>query len=241
MLTLLLAAGLLLAAPPTGTPGPEADALARRMEAAVDVTAWQATGAVQWTFAGKRHHLWDRQRSFVEVRVDAQRVLLDLTADRGLAWEGEAALTGEAAAKALDDAHAAWTNDAFWLNPLAKLFDAGVARSQVVEGDKVGLLVQYTAGGRTPGDAYLWWPGPDGTPTRWQLWTSNIPIGGLEATWEGWITLATGARISTRHVFPMRELALTDVQGAASLAALRPGPDPFAALVDCAGCTARPR
>ena len=231
MLTPLLAAGLLLAAPPTGTPGPEADALARRMEAAVDVAAWQATGAVQWTFAGKRHHLWDRQRSFVEVRVDAQRVLLDLTADRGLAWEGEAALTGEAAAKALDDAHAAWTNDAFWLNPLAKLFDAGVTRSQVVEGDKVGLLVQYTAGGRTPGDAYLWHLGPDRLPSSWQLWVSVIPIGGASVTWEGWQALPGGAQVSTRHDFELlgMELLITEL-AAGPLPELEPGGDPFAAL-----------
>lgn len=235
-----LGALCLMGAVPVGQPGPEADTLARRLAQAVNTEAWDRTGAVHWTFADKRHHLWDRSRGFAEVRVDDGRVLLDLGGRRGLAWKGDQALTGADAIKAVDEAHGAWTNDAFWLNPVVKAFDVGVERSVVVEDGKTGLLVRYTSGGRTPGDAYLWWPGADGTPERWQMWTSNIPIGGLSATWEGWITLKTGARISTQHTFPARNLALTDVEGAATLAELRPGDDVFAPLITCTGCVALP-
>ena len=95
------------------------------------------------------------------------------------------------------------------------------------------LLVSYASGGLTPGDAYLWRVGPDGTPTAWKLWVSILPIGGVETSWEGWVTLDTGARISTRHAGPLGlTLELTDVEGAATLDALVDGPDPFAPLFE---------
>jgi hypothetical protein len=222
------------AALPEVKPGPDADVLARKMMAAVQDDAWRATGAVQWTFAGKRAHLWDRRRQFAQISWDETRVLLDVNGRRGLAWKAGEPLTGDAAVTAVDAGHAGWVNDAFWLNPVSKAFDPGTTRARVQGEGREGVLVRYTSGGRTPGDAYLWWLGADGTPTAWQMWTSNIPIGGLEASWAGWQALSTGARISTEHSLAVKTLKLTDVKGAATLGALLAGPDPFAALVDCA-------
>ena len=42
--------------------GPEADALARAIEQAVDRPAWERTGAVSWLARTGARHLWDRQR-----------------------------------------------------------------------------------------------------------------------------------------------------------------------------------
>ena len=127
----------------------------------------------------------------------------------------------------------AWVNDAFWLNPLAKLRDEGVSLAVVDDDGEESLLVSYASGGLTPGDAYLWRVGPDGTPTAWKLWVSILPIGGVETSWEGWVTLDTGARISTRHAGPLGlTLELTDVEGATTLDALVDGPDPFAPLFE---------
>ncbi len=228
---------------PPGRPGPEADALARRMETAVRAEAWALTGAVRWTFAGKRQHLWDRRRGLAEVRWGDKRALVDLVARRGLAWtvaDGlERPLSGDDAHAAVDEAWAAWVNDSFWLNPVTKAFDPGVQRDAVQGADGPELMVRYGAGGRTPGDVYVWRFGADGTPSAWRMWTSNIPIGGLEASWEGWIELSTGARVSTRHALPGRTLELTGIAGAAALSALVPDRDPFGPLggcgdVDCA-------
>ena len=236
--TALLLASLLSGAPlaaerrPPGAPGPEADALARRMVAAVDGPAWDRTGAVRWTFRGNRHHLWDRQRGLARVRWGKIQVLMDLASRRGIAYDGEREIVGDRAAALVEKAFARWTNDSFWLNPVVKAFDPGTRRSLVpLEDGSEGLLVEYTAGGLTPGDAYLWLIGEDGLPTAWRMWTSNLPKGGMRASWESWVELATGARISTRHRLALGKIDIGDLAGAATLSELAPGPDPFAALL----------
>ena len=212
--------------------GPPPDAVARRVQAAVDTAAWERTGAVRWTFFGGHRHLWDRARDFVRVRWDHDEVLLDLGTLRGVASRDGQPLAADAAAALLDRAHGYWINDAFWLNPVAKMFDPGTRRAIARTRDgSVGVLVTYASGGRTPGDAYLWLLGPDMRPRAWSMWVSVLPIGGVEVSWEDWTRLATGAWIALRHRTLVLDLRLTDVAGAATLAALEPGPDPFAPLV----------
>lgn len=211
-----------------------ADALARRIETAVNVEAWERTGAVRWRFGGARgahDHLWDRERDVSRVRWgDGFEALIRIGGPYGRAYDDGVELEGDDAREALEDAWGYWVNDSFWLNPLAKLRDEGVTLS-VVDGDR--LLVSYSRGGLTPGDAYLWIVGEDGLPERWKLWVSVIPVGGVEGTWEEWITLSTGARISTRHRMPLGVVVeINGVEGAATLAELVPGEDPFAPLFD---------
>ncbi len=216
---------------PEGEPGPRADALAREVEAAVNKSAWDATLAVRWTFADRHHHLWDRKRHWARVRWGDNEALVDLNTQQGVAWRAGQPLQGEARDEAVHEAYAYWVNDAFWLNPLAKLFDPGVVRS-IVRDEAAGeqLLVSYTSGGLTPGDAYLWQLGPARRPVSWRMWVSVIPIGGTLSTWEGWQSLATGALVATQHRSAGITLTLSDVEGAASLEQLEPGPDPFTAL-----------
>lgn len=214
---------------PEGHAGAAAEGLARRLEASVVLDAWEQTGAVRWTFAGEHEHLWDRERDVARVRWDDVDVLLHEGSASGRAYQSGVEVQGDDARSLLERGNAAWINDSFWLNPIAKLRDEGVTRSEI-DG---ALLVAYSSGGLTPGDAYLWFLGDDGTPVRFRLWVSILPIGGVDATWEGWVTLATGARISTRHRGPLgMVLELTDVEGAATLEELEPGPDPFAPLFE---------
>lgn len=232
--TLLWLPKLLSRPLPAGVPGSDADALARRMMAASGYEAWNATGAVAFSFRGKNHHLWDRQRGYLRISYDDLVVWLDLSSRRGIAERKGQPLAGQELVLALDKAWALFCNDTFWLNPLAKLFDDGVQRYEVAaEEDHPGteaLLITYTSGGTTPGDSYLWFVGPDGLPTHWRMWTSILPIKGLEASWEGWTTLPTGAKVATRHAIGPASLELNDLRAAASLAELEPGADPFAAL-----------
>ena len=215
---------------PQGQMGPEAEALAQRLQEAAGVPAWAQTGAVRWTFAG-HHHLWDRQRSWARVRWDDFEVQLDVDRKVGLAWRQGALLPAAEAQKRIEQAWRLWINDSFWLNPVAKFFDPGTERRLVaLPGGEEGLLISYHSGGATPGDSYLWLAGEDGLPRAWRMWVSIIPLGGLQASWEHWITLDTGARVATRHRLWRFTLELQEVAGARTLAELEPAPDPFAAL-----------
>jgi hypothetical protein len=207
---------------PEGQPGPEADALARSMEAAVDKDAWDRTGAVRWSFFERHHYVWDRDRDLVELRWGDSRALFR-TGDRtGRAWHSGSEQTGEDSTEALSAAYAYWINDSFWLNPVVKFFDPGVERSSVkLDDGRDALLISYRSGGVTPGDAYLWIPGDHGLPEAWRMWVQIIPIGGIETSWEGWTELATGAKVSTQHEGWGRMMTfISNVEGAESLEAL---------------------
>ncbi len=209
----------------------DADALARRMIASVDGAAWARTGAVRWTFFDGARHLWDRARNLDRYTRGDVVVLLDLSTRRGVATRGGVTLAGADRDAALALAWKRWCNDAFWLNPMEKLFDAGVTRSLVRDdAGRSALLLSYRAGGVTPGDRYLWMVDDDGRPRAWRMWVSVIPVPGLEATWGAWRRLATGAWVSTEHRMGPVTQRIRDVEGAETLARLAPGRDPFAAL-----------
>ena len=218
---------------PEGRPGPEADALARKMEAAVGKDAWDRTGAVRWSFFEQHHYVWDRQRGFVEVVWGDSRALFRTADKTGRVWKEGVEQSEDDAAEALRTAYAYWINDSFWLNPVVKFFDPGVERSIVTLDDgRETLLVSYSSGGVTPGDAYLWIPGEDGLPEAWRMWVQIIPVGGIETTWEGWIELSTGAKVATQHEGWGRLMTfLTNVEGAETLDALGVEPGLFDPLL----------
>ena len=216
---------------PTGEAGPAADDLARRMVAWTQPEGWAQTGAIQWNFGGRNQHLWDRQRRYARVEWGSTVVLLRLDTQSGIVREDGVTAKGARASELLQQAYAKWVNDAFWLHPFDGIFGPSVVRSIVKTPDRGdGLLVTYQSGGVTPGDSYLWFVDADGRPTAYKMWVSIIPVGGLEVSWDDWIDLPTGAKISTLHKGPI-ELRLTDIKGAENLDALLAGqPDPFVEL-----------
>lgn len=214
---------------PDGEPGAAADALARRMTAAVDCEAWRDVPAVAWTFAGDARHLWDRRRGLARVTSGDVTALLDLASGDGVAFEHGERLEGDDAARAVRRARERFFNDSFWLNPVCKAFDVGVERRLVRRDDGDALLVTYTSGGVTPGDSYLWLLDDDGRPVAWRMWVSILPLGGLRASWEGWIELPGGARVATEHgLAGLVTLRIGDVE---TPAVSRGEDDPFRALV----------
>ena len=60
-------------------------------------------------------------------------------------------------------------------------------------------MVTYTRGGSTPGDSYLWKLQPNGFPESFKMWVQIIPIGGLEATWDDWQLVESGAFLPKSH------------------------------------------
>jgi hypothetical protein len=221
--------------PDHAKPGPAADELAHRIERAIDKRAWDRTGAISWVFGGFNRHLWDRRRNFARVElIGGTTVWIDLSTHRGLASRGGEPICGDDLADALDSGYRAWINDSFWLNPLVKLFDDGVERkrAELLSGrpGASGLIVQYTKGGVTPGDTYLWIVSSSGRPRAWRMWVSVLPVGGVEATWEDWTRVETGAWISRKHRVGPATLRISEVTAARDVKALAGGEDPFRAL-----------
>ncbi len=226
-------AGVIIHEPkPEGKAGPAADALAERMLAAIDYPAWDSTRFVAWTFMGMHHYFWDKQRDLCRVQWGDTEVMLRLNEVKGKAWKGGEALSGKARQRAVDKAWAYFCNDSFWLHAPAKAFDPGTVRRLVdLPGeDSPGLLVQYTSGGVTPGDSYLWILDGEGKPKAWKMWVSVLPIGGLSTSWEAWDTLATGARVATRHQLGPAKVSITDLKGGVALKDMGFTEDPFAPL-----------
>ncbi len=213
---------------PEGTTGAEADALANKVLAAIDKPAWDTTGVVQWTFRGAHDFLWDKNRNLVKVNWGENEVLLNPNEIDGKAWTNGTEITGDAGDKLVKTAWSHFCNDAFWLNAPAKVFDVGTERRIVnLEDGKKGLLITYKTGGVTPGDSYLWMVDDKGLPTSYKMWTSIIPIGGVAATWENWVTLPTGAKIATNHVASVGEIPITNLKGAKDMATFGLSSDPF--------------
>ena len=200
---------------PTGTQGAEADALATRMLEALNEEAYLNTDYIEWTFKGVHHYKWYKTNKSAEVSWDNITVLLDLkNRERSKVFAGKQEYNGIEKQDYIDKAEAYFNNDSFWLVAPYKVFDGGTERRLVItEDDKEALLVTYTSGGTTPGDSYLWHFDDHGKPKSYQMWVDILPIGGLEATWENWITTASGAELPTFHKLLVFGIDLEDVRG----------------------------
>ncbi len=226
---------LLSKARPTGKPSAAADALARKVEKAIHKKAWDQVGVIQWDFAGRQQHLWDKKRMFSRVTFHKGHVvaLFPLSAPSSgfVAVDGKDIKEPIQKKKLLQKAYAFWANDSFWLNPLAKMFDDGTTRKLVTWEGKTQLMIDYASGGVTPGDGYLYVLDKDFLPSRWHMWVKILPVQGVTATFRGWKTLYNGAKISTRHkLLSLVTLNLTKIKAADSVQKLL-GSDPFARLV----------
>jgi len=215
---------------PEGKASAEADTLASNMLKAINHKAWEATGAVQWSFPGGHEHLWDKKRHMARVRWDDYEVLLQLDSIKGIAFEEDKRITDEEKSQELiQKAWEYWANDSFWLNAPNKVFDPGTERKIVEQENGVpALLITYTSGGVTPGDSYLWLLDENQRPKAWKLWVNIIPVGGVEFSWEGWQSLESGAQIATLHQ-GLLDIEIENVKSAAHVEELT-GEDPFAQL-----------
>ncbi|MFD1613587.1 hypothetical protein [Gelatiniphilus marinus] len=186
---------------PTGIQGKKADALAYRMLEVLDYEAYKNTNYIEWTF-NKRHHFeWKKNEGVCDVFWDEYRVSLNLN-DYSLSkvYVHSFKKNGEMAEALINEAIKIFNNDSFWLVAPYKVFDEGAERRLVkLNNNEEALLVTYTFGGSTPGDSYLWLFDDAGKPKSFKMWTSLLPIDGLEATWSNWITTESGAQLPTFH------------------------------------------
>ncbi len=187
---------------PTGTSGPEAEALAAKMLNAINHEAYKETRFLEWSFArGAHHYKWDKKENTVEVKWKDFVVNLNLSSySQSKATKAGVQLQKAAKEKAIAKAVSFFNNDSFWLVAPFKVFDPGTERGIVLlEDGSQALLVTYTSGGSTPGDSYLWKLGANGFPESFRMWVSIIPVGGLEASWEDWKIMESGVFLSTTH------------------------------------------
>ncbi|MEO1259194.1 MAG: hypothetical protein AAFZ15_10375 [Bacteroidota bacterium] len=218
---------------PVGEKGPAADQMAEKMMAAVNKTAWDSTRYIQWTFANGNHdYFWDKERNLVKVNWKQNEVLLNTKKVDGKAWQQGVEIRNGDRNELIQTAWSFFCNDSYWLNPMVKAFDPGTERSIVkLEDGREGLKVQYTSGGVTPGDSYVWILDENGRPNAWKMWVKIIPLGGIENSWDGWQTLSTGAEISTQHTFFGKPLDfLTNVKAGMNLSDFGLGEDPFSEI-----------
>ncbi|MEQ1502958.1 MAG: hypothetical protein ABMB14_12045 [Myxococcota bacterium] len=214
---------------PAIAPGPDAEALADRVAAAVAIDAWAATGAVEWSMFGHRY-LWDRDRNLVRYEDRRGAVLTEGWRPMGRAFRDGVEVGGAWKDRRVEAAYASFVNDAFWAFAPTKIRDDGTVRAVVPTDAGPALAVSYPSGGVTPGDLYRWEIGPDGLPVAWSIWASVLPIPGVRFRWSDWVTLDTGARVATVRRGGPLTIRIADLRGAATLAELVPGPDPFAAM-----------
>ncbi len=200
---------------PHGKPGPEADALAQKMLHAINDEQYQKTRLLEWTFNGGKHHYkWDKENGKVQVRWGDYKVDLNLnTPKNSQVYKNNSLVSADNSAKLIEKALANFNNDSFWLVAPFKVFDKGVTRSIVkLEDGSEGLLVSYSQGGTTPGDAYLWKLGDTGFPISYQMWVKILPIAGLEASWDDWKVMENGLFLPASHKLGPITLYMGDVR-----------------------------
>ncbi|WP_339694034.1 hypothetical protein [uncultured Roseivirga sp.] len=185
---------------PQGTDGPEADNLTLEMMESLNKSAWDTTSEVSWTFKGIHHYEWNRTENSVLVKWDENEVLLNTVNQTGVVIHPEK-IREEGKEKLIKQAFGYFNNDSFWLCAPFKAFDPGTERSLVTFKDgREGLKITYTSGGSTPGDSYVWILDDNHKPKSVKMWVSILPLGGMEFTWESYLTLKSGAMIAQDHI-----------------------------------------
>jgi len=198
---------------PKGKTGPEAEKLAYNILEAINHEAYEQAKEIHWTFRGVNHYEWQLQNDIVEVSWEDFEVIYDTkNREKSEAYENTELLKGDAKEEAINYAVNNFNNDSFWLIAPHKLFDAGTTLTLVNEDGKDKLLVQYTSGGTTPGDAYLWKVDENYRPVAFKMWVSIIPFNGLEAKWTNWQMTDGGFPLpESRSVWGL-EIPITEVK-----------------------------
>jgi hypothetical protein len=221
---------------PRGYMGGQSEALTKDIYKAVCYPCWEDTRAIYWVFSARirgtneayREILWDRERGFVQVREGDTDVQFSLKTDQVLAFRNNLPVVNPA--PLVQRAFTSFINDKFWLYPAASFSEGGVRRSGAHLGDDFLLRVDYLENSFAPGDSYLWFVNVSGLPYGWKMWTSRVPIKGMWMSFERWITLNTGVRVSTLHRGFGTIVTIEEVHGAYDFAAMDYENDPFRLL-----------
>ena len=199
---------------PTGIEGEKADTIAYKMLDALNYEAYKSTNTIEWTFKKRHHYKWNKSKNTCEVYWKEYKVSLDLNDNsKSKVYIHGFIIDSDLSDELIEKAINYFNNDSFWLVAPYKVFDDGVERRLVKTENKDAVLVTYTSGGSTPGDSYLWLLDDNDKPKAFKMWTSILPIGGLEASWSDWTTTESGAQLPTFHKLLVLGLEITDIKG----------------------------
>lgn len=229
VVTCFIAIKLMSEKEPDGIAGQDADQLAQNVLTALNKPAFDSLAYLQWTFfRGEHHYKWDKRNNIAVVSWAENDVILDLDQVLGRVSKHGKLVTDPKLKQSLTEtAWSYWCNDSFWLLAPFKLFDPGVERSIVKTENKNHLKIRYMGGGVTPGDIYLWTLDENYVPVSWKMWTQIIPVKGVGATWENYITLPGGAKVSTLHKLGPVSMEMQNIAGGNSLQEMAWSEDTF--------------
>ncbi len=199
---------------PQGELTAQADQLADSMLEALNYEAYQNTSVLKWTYRNGNRYTWDRRKAQCDVLWKEYKVQLELNnPESSKVYIHNFQVYDEQADELIEKALALFNNDSFWLVAPYKVYDSGTERRLVNYNGKPALLVTYNTGGNSPGDSYLWLLEESGKPYAFKMWVSALPVGGLEASWDDWIQVQSGAFLPQSHKLLFLNLRLGDVQG----------------------------
>jgi hypothetical protein len=150
----------------------------------------------------ERSHLWDKSTG--RYRLDSKNTvtLMNLATQKGDALAEGKKLEGEAAAKALKDAYAAYINDYYWLAMPWKWTEPGVNLKYLGKkpcGKTATCdVVELTFGkvGLTPGDRYHAFVNPQtNLMEHWEYTLQN----GTKGAWDWEYTTTGGVKLASNH------------------------------------------
>ncbi len=197
---------------PEGVSGEPADALAEKMLEAIHHQKFKKAEEIHWEFRGENRYEWNLQEDVVEVYwKDFQVTLLTKNPEESKVYQNDNEIHGEERKEAIAYATKNFNNDSFWLIAPHKVYDDGVERQMIDEGDGKQLLVTYTSGGSTPGDSYLWKLDDDYLPVAMKMWVSIIPLDGVEAQWCNWQMTDGGFPLPQKRTFFGLEIPISEV------------------------------
>ena len=191
-----------------------ADILANKILKAIKHNAYKDTRFIEWSFGGRRHFKWDKEKHIADVSWDTIRVhLYPQNKEKSTVYFNNK-LQETTDTIIVKKAWDIFNNDSFWLVAPHKLFDAGTIRNIVSIDNKDALKVTYTSGGTTPGDSYIWILDENNIPVSYKMNVPSMKMNEVPATWEDWITTESGTLLPTNHSFGNgRNLSMGEVKG----------------------------
>jgi len=190
---------------PTGVAGKPAEELAGRIETAIGAAKWNRIGRISFSdpASGSRHTI-DLKRDLHEIEWNRDGVLYRLirSGDETTAFRNGVKQEPDETDAIAEVAATFFPITPFWLNPFADL-----SRQKIEKIGERALLVRYP----DYRGVHLVVTDRNYRPLHWKSWNDNLPVAGMETSFENWKRLENGAWISLVRKNQFQEFRITDI------------------------------